>query len=82
MSSVTADVSDWIATPETLSNRKCGYKAVFAFNTHNSVVYRRDPEERDGGCICRTSHPLPVGQVWQTTVLETSGKGANGLVSD
>ena len=78
--SVAADVSEWIAKPEKFSNIKCGYKAVFS-EVDNSAVHRRHPEERDGGCVCRTAHPLAVGQVWQATVLATLKKGGDGLVS-
>ena len=73
MSTVPTDVSDWIPTAATsaatLNDRKCGENARFSGD--NSIVERRDPERNDDDCVCYTSLPLPVGQVWQTTVLDT-----------
>ena len=78
--SVAADVSDWIAAPAPLNINKCGEKAVFS--SDNSVVQRGDPESWRDNCVCYTVHPLPPGQVWQTTVLETSNTvWLYGLVS-
>ena len=77
--SVAADVSDWIAAPAPLNRNKCGRRAVFS--SDNSVVQRRDPEILGGDCVCYTVHPLPPGQVWHTTVLETTTKWGAGLVS-
>ena len=71
--SVAADVSDWIPTPAPLNYNKSGVNAVFT--SDNSILQRRDSEA--GGCVSYTAHPLPLGQVWQTTVLETN----TGLVS-
>ena len=77
--SVAADVSDWIAAPAPLNRNKCGEYAVFS--SDNSIVQRRDPENWCY-CVCYTVHPLPPGQVWQTTVLETRRtKWGSGLVS-
>ena len=77
--SVAADVSDWIAAPAPLNINKCGKRAVFS--SDNSIVQRRDPENRSRDCVCYTVHPLPPGQVWQTTVLETTTGWNYGLVS-
>ena len=54
-------------------------KAVFS--SDNSIVQRRDPENWSRDCVCYTVHPLPPGQVWQTTVLETTTGWGGGLVS-
>ena len=77
--SVATDVSVWIATPAPLNRNKCGERAVFSGD--NSIVQRRDPEQHWCGCVCYTAHPLPPGQVWQTTILETTTKWNLGLVS-
>ena len=80
MSAVAADVSDWIPTPAPLNYNKSGENAVFTSN--NSILRRRDPERETGGCVSYTAHPLPLGQVWQTTVLETTTRWSSfGLVS-
>ena len=77
--SVAADVSDWSATPAPLNINKCGENAEFS--SDNSVVQRRDPEKCGWDCVCYTVHPLPPGQVWQTTVLVTTTELGGGLVS-
>ena len=78
--SVAADVSDWIVTPAPLNDKKSGVRAIFS--TDNSIVQRRDPENELWDCVSYTRGPLPPGQVWQVTVLETTTKyGAAGLVS-
>ena len=78
--SVAADVSDWIVTPAPLNDKKSGVSAIFS--TDNSIVQRRDPESNPGYCVSYTRDPLPPGQVWQVTVLETSTrKYYGGLVS-
>ena len=79
MSAVAADVSDWIRTPAPLNYNKSGENAVFT--SDNSVLQRRDPVSDHGGCVSYTAHPLPLGQVWQTTVLETTTTMGYGLVS-
>ena len=68
--SVAADVSDWIPTPAPLNYNKSGMNAVFT--SDKSILQRRDPERKAFGCVSYTAHPLPLGQVWQTTVLETT----------
>ena len=78
--SVAADVSDWIVTPAPLNHKKSGVRAIFS--TDNSIVQRRDPENRSQNCVSYTRDPLPPGQVWQVTVLETSTTSwIAGLVS-
>ena len=79
MSAVAADVSDWITTPAPLNHNKSGVNAVFT--SDNSILQRRDPESAYSGCVSYTAHPLPLGQVWQTTVLETTTGWGGGLVS-
>ena len=79
--SVAADASDWIPTPAPLNYNKSGVRAVFT--SDNSILQRRDPESDYTGCVSYTAHPLPLGQVWQTTVLETTTTELDlaGLVS-
>ena len=77
--SVAADVSDWIVTPAPLNDKKSGRNAIFS--TDNSIVQRRYPEYYIDSCVSYTRGPLPPGQVWQVTVLETSRTWGFGLVS-
>ena len=83
MSSNT-DVSDWLRTPLPFDLKKHGQRAIFSGD--NSVVERWNPESYHIGCVCYTSRPLPLGQVWETTILNTTnyrwrGSGISGLVS-
>ena len=86
MMTAAVDVSDWIATPATLDDKKCGERAVFA--SGNSIVQRREYEDNPNlvpnDCVCYTSHSLPVGQLWQTTILDKSWRWRDhgGLVSE
>ena len=68
--SVAADVSNWIVTRAPLNDKKSGERAIFS--TDNSIVQRRDPESYARDCVSYTRDPLPPGQVWQVTLLETS----------
>ena len=79
--SVAADVSDWIVTLAPLNDKKSGKYAMLS--TDNAIVQRRDPENEYWGCVSYTQGPLPPGQVWQVTVLETTKRwrGYAGLVS-
>ena len=78
--SVAADVSDWIATPTPLNDKNSGESAIFS--TDNSIIQRRDPESWGRDCVSYTRGPLPPGQVWRVTVLDTSTtRWAGGLVS-
>ena len=79
MSAVAADVSHWIPTPAPLNYNKSGRNAVFT--SDNSILQRRNPESNNGDCVSYSAHPLPLGQVWQTTVLETTTSYYGGLVS-
>ena len=78
--SVAADVSDWIVTRAPLNDKKSGKRAIFS--TDNSIVQRRDPENEHWNCVSYTRGPLPPGQVWEVTVLETTRKWNGGLVSE
>ena len=72
-------VHDWIATPAPLNTEKHGENGIFCGD--NSVVEWQRSDDAPGGCVCYTSHPLPLGQVWQTTVLNISSVWIYGLVS-
>ena len=80
MSTNPLDVSDWLRTPAPFNLKKHGKRAIFSGD--NSVVERREPEDSYGDCVCYTSHPLPPGQVWEITILNTNSRwGYNGQVS-
>ena len=80
MSTNPLDISDWLRTPAPLNLKKHGPRAIFSGD--NSVVKRRDPDDYYSECVCYTSHPLPPGQVWEITILNTtSSRWSYGLVS-
>ena len=52
------------------------------FSGDNSVVERWKPEKCGNDGVCYTYQPLPPGQVWEITILNTtSGWTVGGLVS-
>ena len=79
MAIVPTVLSDWVPGPFVLNTKKCGDRAKFSGD--NSVVERELPEMYDAGCVTYTANPLPLGQVWQTTILSTTRKWLGGLVS-
>ena len=80
MSTNPLGISDWLRTPAPFNLKKHGQRAIFSGD--NSVVERRESEKNSGYCVCYTSHPLPPGQVWEITILNTTSKEWNiGLVS-
>ena len=66
-----ADVSDWLATSVPFGTLKRGKNAFFSES--NSVVELRGSERRPERCVVYTRDPLPVRQLWQTTVYATRG---------
>ena len=80
MAIVPSVLSEWVPGPFVLNTKKCGVRAKFSED--NSVVEREQPEDI-GGCVTYTTNPLPLGQVWQTTVLSTNWEWiTGGLVSE
>ena len=70
MAIVPTVLSDWVPGPFVLDTKKCGEKAKFSED--NSVVERERPDEYPVCCVTYTANPLPLGQVWQTTILGTT----------
>ena len=79
MSTNPLGVSDWLRTPAPFNLKKHGWNAIFS--SDNSVVEKLEPRKYDGGCVCYTSQPLPPGQVWEITILNTISRWGGGLVS-
>ena len=80
MSTNTLDIPDWLRTAAPFNLKKHGPNAIFSGD--NSVVERPKPEKNYIECVCYTSHPLPPGQVWEITILNTISSGwSAGLVS-
>ena len=79
MASVPRNVSDWLVTPAPLNTERHGERAIFSRD--NSILERRRPGDYPGDCVCYSSHRLPLGQVWQITLLNTTSGWPFGLVS-
>ena len=81
MASVPRNVSDLLVTPAPLNTEKHGEYTLFSGD--NSIVERLLPDDTPYGCVCYTSHRLPLGQVWQITLLNTTSRWSafGGLVS-
>ena len=73
------DVRDWLATPVPFNTEKYSGRAIFS--AANSVVELQGSERQRDGCIIYTRDPLPVGKLWQTTVLDTTRGWIGRLVS-
>ena len=79
MAIVPTVLSDRVPGPFVLNTKKCG--EIAKFSGDNSVVEKERPEDTVVGCVTYTANPLPLGQVWQTTILSTTRKWGVGLVS-
>ena len=79
MAIVPTVLSDWVPGPFVFNTKKCGVRAKFSGD--KSVVEREGPEEYFDDCVTYTANPLPLGQVWQTTILSTTREWPLGLVS-
>ena len=77
--SAPQSVRGWLATPAPLDTKKHGKNAIFSGD--NSIVERQQPDYEHFGCVCYTSDHIPLGQVWQTTVLTITSRWRGGLVS-
>ena len=80
MAVVPKVLSDWVPQPFVLNN-VC-YE-IAKSSEDNSVVERVliDEVEYNGHFVTYTENPLPLGQVWQNTILSTIRNSNVGLVS-
>ena len=78
MATVPSFLSDWVPRPFALNVKKCGVHAKFSGDV-NSVVEREGHVWHYSGCVAYTANPLPLGQVWQTTILDTI-KALDGVI--
>ena len=77
---VPSSVASWSTRPAPFSTRKHGIYVKFSVD--NTVAERVGVYSN--GAVVYTSVPVPLGQVWQTTILGTStgySRGLSGLVS-
>ena len=71
--SIPSDVTNWLATPAPFNAEKHGARARFS-GDDSSVVERREPDDHCDGGVAYTASPLPLGHVWQITLLNTTGR--------
>ena len=76
---VQSSVASWSTRPAPFSTRKHGRRVKFSIG--NTVAERVEPEEDFDDAVVYTADPLPLGQVWQTTILDTTTRWSYGLVS-
>ena len=79
---VPSSVASWVPRPAPFSTSKHGTRVKFSGGS--SVAERVKPEYPDGfyrDAVVYTADHLPLGRVWQTTVLSTTRGWDVGLVS-
>ena len=74
---VPSSVASWSTRPAPFSTRKHGPRIKFSVD--NTVAERVGDWSSDA--VVYTSNPVPLGQVWQTTILDTNTRWYDGLVS-
>ena len=76
---VPSSVASWSTRPAPFSTRKHSRRVKFSVD--NTVAERVDGFWADGAVVY-TADPVPLGRVWQTTILGTTTTGSGyGLVS-
>ena len=73
-----SNVANWPARPAPFNTQKHGKR--IKFSELSSVAERVEPEEDTADAVVYTAAHLPLGQVWQTTILDTSSLSAAGPV--
>ena len=76
---VPSSVASWPTRPAPFSTRKHGSNVKFSVD--NTVAERVQSEEDYQDTVVYTADTLPLGQVWQTTILGTDTEWGDGLVS-
>ena len=76
---VPSSVVSWSTGPAPFSTRKHGTNVKFSVD--NTVAERVKPEEYHKDAVVYTADTLPLGRVWQTTILGTDRVWSRGLVS-
>ena len=77
---VPSSVASWSTRPAPFSTRKHGTRVEFSVD--NTVAERERVKGYGNGAIVYTSDPVPLGRVWQTTILgTTTTRWSGGLVS-
>ena len=75
-----SSLPDWIPRPAPFNAWKHGQRVQFSEGY--SVAERVGPEDNNWNGVVYTALPVTVGEIWRTTVLTTTKKWPEGLVSD
>ena len=76
---VPSIVASWSTRPDPFSTRKYGRNVKFSVD--NTVAERVQPEKYYKDAVVYTADTLPLGRVWQTTILGTTTQWEGGPVS-
>ena len=78
-SQVPSSVASWAAKPAPFSTSKGSTRVKLSGDS--SVVERVEPKLYWCGALVYTKDRLPLGRVWQTTILSTTTEWNGGLVN-
>ena len=79
MAASYSSLADWIPRPAPFNESKRG--KLVKFSEECSVAERVTPEKKCENGVVYTAQPVPVGEVWRITVLNTTRRWDGGLVS-
>ena len=74
---VPSSVASWSTRPAPFNTRKHGRSIKFSLDNAVAERVRRDYSD----AVVYTSDPVPLGRVWQATILGTTTGWLEGLVS-
>ena len=75
---VPSNIAGWSTRPAPFNTTKHGINVKFSVDY--TIAERLESEEYRDNAVAYTAETMPLGQVWQATILRTRGWGS-GLVS-
>ena len=79
MAAPYSSLASWIPRPAPFNDSKHGTRVEFSEEC--SAAERESPELHHKNAVVYTAQPVPVGEVWRITVLNTTREWGGGLVS-
>ena len=76
---VPSSVAGWSSRPAPFSTQICGTRVKFSEDS--SVAERVNPKEYNKDAVVYTANHLPLGQIWQITILNVITMWYYGMVS-
>ena len=85
-SAIPEGFTGWVVQPMPFNDDKgkFGERAIFSQYNYGgapTVVGRINYQQHKYGCVAYTKDPLPVNKAWRITLLKTTKKTGDGLVS-